>query len=94
MPERELRTLVGRLREELARSEKLDEDAREQLRAIAAEIDELLEGGAEASNEEKSSQERSLVERLTEASRAFESSHPRLVEALGRIADTLAKLGI
>lgn len=94
MPEQELRILVARLREELSRSEKLDADSYAQLRAMVAEIDELLERTGETSDEEKSSQGRSLMERLTAASRAFESSHPRLVEAVGRVVDTLAKLGI
>jgi hypothetical protein len=35
-----------------------------------------------------------LVERLREAVDEFEESHPALTEAVGRVVDALAKMGI
>ncbi|RMD81903.1 MAG: DUF4404 family protein [Candidatus Dadabacteria bacterium] len=95
MPERELRKLLERLRQELATSEDLDPAARERIEAMAGEVEALLaQRQGETSVAQGEEGEQSLVERLVAAAEAFESSHPRLVEAVGRIADALAKLGI
>ena len=36
----------------------------------------------------------SIIERLREAVRAFETTHPTLTGAIGRVADALAGVGI
>jgi hypothetical protein len=68
----------------------VDPESRELLVALARDIEALLErtepGGAD--------DEPPLVERLRAATERFEESHPALTEAIGRIADQLARLGI
>ncbi len=94
MPERELRELLEQLRAELAKSEALDQDVRQQLSAAIAKIEDLIGHAREKPPEERSAASDSLIETLGEARKRFESSHPTLFEVLGRVADTLAKLGI
>jgi len=49
----------------------------------------IEEGGEETSDENES-----LLERLNEATRHFEESHPTLTAMVGRVAESLSNLGI
>jgi hypothetical protein len=81
-----LRETLAELRQELARTDAADHDARERVQAAAREIDAWLEH-AEAPED-------SLGERLREAVVRFEEDHPRLSATLQRVVDALADLGI
>jgi hypothetical protein len=47
-----------------------------------------------AESELESDEHESLRERFDEAARQFEESHPTLTAVVGRVADSLANLGI
>lgn len=87
--EPELRERLEQLHRELERTGSVDGGSRALLREILDDIRDLLER-SEASRHTHLS----LVERLGEAAREFEESHPRLAATVGRVADALANLGI
>lgn len=78
-----LRRMLESLHTELQGAESVDERSRELLREVDADIQKLLE----RSDAEK---DESLSLRLRE----FEERHPALTEAVGRVLDALAKMGI
>jgi predicted component of type VI protein secretion system len=78
-----LRRMLENLHAELQSAESVDDRSRELLREVDADIQELLERSDGQGNE-------SLTERLRE----FEERHPALTEAVGRVLDALAKMGI
>jgi len=87
----ELREHLQALQKELANTDAVDGDARELLERLLADIQSILD----RSEEEEDPQSRgSLVERLENATREWETSHPTLATAIGRVMDTLANMGI
>lgn len=70
---------------ELSRSEHLDADEVEKLKATVKEIKSVLE--------ERANEEESLSELVTSSARRFEESHPVLTQNLGRLADILQQMG-
>lgn len=89
MPRTRLRQTLEELEHELERAGPVDGRSRELLDHVVDEVRELLER-----TEEPAGKQRSLRERLTEATEAFETDHPALAEALGRLATALSNLGI
>ena len=89
MPRAELLERLSELHAELERSDRVDDESRRLLAALADEIRALLESSPEGGEEHAS-----LAERLGESVREFEESHPQLAAAVGRVADTLSNLGI
>ena len=89
MPRTRLRQTLEELEQELERAGPVDERSRELLEHVVAEVREIL-----ARTEEPGDEERSLRDRLTEATEAFETEHPALAETLGRLATALSNLGI
>lgn len=89
MPRTRLRQTLEELEQELERMGPLDPPSRELLEHVMAEVRELL-----ARTEETGEEQRSLRERLAEATEAFEADHPALAETLGRLATALSNLGI
>ncbi len=83
-----LNQLLEELRTELGSSDALDDQAKEQLRGIAQEIE-----GAVGPDEDKSLGSEAMNQ-LEQAAVGFESEHPRLAGILSQITDTLSKLGI
>lgn len=83
-----LREMLEQLHAELQRADSIDDRSRELLRAVTNDIDAVLERSGEAPRGE------SLVERLRESLGQFEGEHPALTEAVGRVMDALAKMGI
>jgi hypothetical protein len=83
----ELQRMLEQLHEELehTRSDDVDERSRELLRSVMQDLREL---DAEAEEDQ------TLLDRLGEAARDFEKSHPKLAAAVGRVMDTLSNLGI
>ena len=82
-----LREKLAELHAELAKTESVDERSREALEHLLRDIQALLEESGER-------QHASLSERISQATRDFEESHPTLSATLGRVADALSNLGI
>ena len=81
--------MLEKLHEELQRAgNEVDGRSRELLRAIMSDIRAIIEPTEEAAPLD------SLGQRLRESVDAFEGSHPALTEAVGRVVDALAKMGI
>ena len=78
--------MLEQLRAELERTDAVDEGSRELLRAVDADIHGVLERSGERPE--------SMTERLRETVERFEDTHPALTEAVGRVLDALAKMGI
>jgi hypothetical protein len=89
MPDQHLREMLEKLHAELKRTGgSIDDRSREMLRAVMDDIRAILEPSADEAHPE------SLGQRLREAVDEFEESHPALTEAVGRVVDALAKMGI
>ena len=82
-----LRATLEQLHAELAKTESVDERSREALESLLRDIQTLLEHSGARPHP-------SLRERLSQATRDFEESHPTLSATLGRVADALSNLGI
>jgi len=92
MPKRpELRERLQKLHEELENTDSVDVDARELLGELLADIRSLLD---RSSDEDAAHTPDSLSERLEAATREWETSHPTLSAAVGRVMDTLSNMGI
>jgi hypothetical protein len=89
MNQRELRRSLERFRTELEKTESIDENARELLRDLEREIEEVLE----RSGEEGSPADHSVAEHLSAAIAQFEAEHPTLTASLTEILDSLARMG-
>jgi hypothetical protein len=83
-----LQKLLEELHTELGSTDTLDDQAKEQLRGIAQEIE-----GAVGPDEDKSLGS-DAMNQLEQAAVGFESEHPRLAGILSQITDALSKLGI
>jgi hypothetical protein len=83
-----LQKLLEELHAELGQADALDDQAKDQLRGIAQQIE-----GAVGPDENKGLGSEAMNQ-LEEAAVDFEVEHPRLAGILGQITDTLAKLGI
>ena len=89
MREPHLRETLEQLHTELKCADTIDERSRELLRGVIADIEDLLER-----NQKRGTQPESIIEQLREVVRAFETTHPTLTDAIGRVADALAGMGI
>jgi hypothetical protein len=87
MPRDRLRSTLQALHAELEAADSLDAEARDRLRSAAREIEQALDADAPESAS-------SLGDRLLEATRHFEATHPTVAAAVGRVIDALAALGI
>jgi hypothetical protein len=85
-----LRSRLAELHAELENVDALDADARAALEHVMRDIQELLARAEDAGEDDAPS----LADRLREAGRHFEESHPALTATLGRVVDALAALGI
>ena len=83
-----LRQMLEQLHAELQRSHGLDDRSRERLDSALSDIEDLL------SRAEAGKPPESIMERLREAIGVFEQTHPTLTAAIGRLAATLANIGI
>jgi len=88
MSEQHLREMLEQLHTELKNTGNIDDRSRELLRAVMDDIRAIVEPTEGAARPEP------LGQRLREAVDAFEESHPALTEAVGRVVDALAKMGI
>ena len=90
MPKTQLRERIQELLGELEQVKAVDPGARDRLAAVVEEIRSAVEN----SDEDGSEADDSLLERLNEATRHFEESHPTLTAMVGRVAESLSNLGI
>ena len=89
MSEDQLRRTLTRLHEELGQEDHLHGETLALLREVLGDIEAKLEAEQQAAAGEES-----LADRLKEAARDFEASHPQLTETVGRLADALAGMGL
>ena len=87
MKDQKLDQLLEQLHKEIEGIDSVDEKGRELLRALAAEINNLLErtGGSHPA---------SLLERVEQAMEHFEVSHPDLTATLANLSAILSNAGI
>ena len=89
MRERDLRQLLEQLHAEIQVTDTIDDRSRELLRGVLGEIEDLLER-----KQKQGTRPESIIERLRGAVKSFEKTHPTLTDAIGRVADALAAIGI
>jgi hypothetical protein len=88
MEEKDLPNLLKELRAELAHTKAVDEQGRELLHALNADIRSLLERSEDDDSDD------SLFERLQDSIDYFEATHPRLTTALSQLLNALNNAGI
>jgi hypothetical protein len=86
-----LKTTLGDLHAELRSLEQLDPETRRLLEEAAADIGRLVGGSQESGRAESHA---SIIDRLTNAARDFEESHPTLAGTVGSVIDALGRIGI
>ena len=93
---KQLRERLEELHRELADTQSVDPGSRELLGEVLDDIRHILEREGAGVSEDRgpSDAEPPLAERLREAAHHFEDSHPNLFTAVGRVVDTLSRLGI
>ncbi len=89
VPREQLREFIHHLRDELAGGEPLSSEDRARLEGVLGEVSAILESEAA-----ESSIGGELFDELREFADRFEESHPAMALVLGRIADSLSRLGI
>ena len=89
MSREELRNTLASLHETLNETSDVDDDTRELLASVTADIQRLLvdDGSAVEADD-------SLSERIADMSRDFDAHHPMIGGLLQRLSDGLANLGI
>ena len=87
MEEPDLTNLLKQLRAELKNAKAVDPQGRELLRDLDADIRNLLERSDDDTDD-------SLLERLQENIDYFETTHPRLTQALSQLLNALNNAGI
>jgi hypothetical protein len=90
MEKHELVEQLAQLHEELARTDCADPATLEQLRTLTADI-ERLTGEEEAVDADEAEP---ITSGLRNLLLKFESEHPQLAVAIGKVADALAAIGI
>jgi hypothetical protein len=89
MPHERLRHTLAELHAELEDEDSLDAETRSLLRDAAREIEHALESGTAGEEDH-----RGAAERMVDVRQHFEATHPRVAEAVQRVLDALAALGI
>jgi len=90
MSDPKLRTVVDEIRAQLARAEGLNANTRRSLEELVGDLEGVIDrppGSAPQGAE-------GLRDRLADAVRRLEASHPVLSTTLGNVVDTLAFFGI
>ncbi|MBX7167132.1 MAG: DUF4404 family protein [Pirellulales bacterium] len=96
-PSDKIRRTLAELHAELAHVDQLDVDVKELLARAAAEIEGKLQAGAASATAPagtEASGQASLEERLADAARHFEVSHPTLAGMIETLSNALSQLGI
>lgn len=88
MTDKKLSELLEQLHNELGNAEAVDEKGRELLRALNADIQNLLDRSEGGGSDD------SLLERMQDTIDHFEVTHPTLTSALSHIMNVLNNAGI
>lgn len=88
MTEKNLTQLLEQLRHELSSAQAVDDKGRELLRALNADIQNLLDRSDDAESNDN------LLDRLQDTIDHFETSHPTLTAALSQMLNSLSNAGI
>lgn len=76
------------LQEELQEDEAFDDDARQKLADVRADIDQMLD------EEQEDPDRDTFAERLQDAVYQFEASHPQIAKSINNVLNTLSNMGI
>jgi ElaB/YqjD/DUF883 family membrane-anchored ribosome-binding protein len=90
MPKAEVHQRIQELLDELEQIDTEEAAARERLTQVLRDIRDAIEATDGAVPDRSDS----LIERLNDATRQFEESHPTLTAMVGRVAESLSNLGI
>ena len=90
MTDKDLRTLLEGLRDELQHIESMDEKGRDLLRDLDSDIHELLQ----RSGDSGAQADETVLQRFQSAMDHFEITHPNLTRALSEMMTALSNAGI
>lgn len=90
MPRNQLQSSLSELHESLTNVEQLDDETRQMMETLAADLQRLLRKEGELSADDVAP----VSNRLQELLLRFETEHPQITGILGRLASSLANLGI
>ena len=88
MSQDDLKDLLAKVHDELSDIDSLDDESASLLNTVVDDIHNVR--GDSPSDDES----HGFIERLKEGVKEFEEDHPQLTEAVGRVVDALARLGI
>ncbi len=94
MEKQQLNDTLTQLHDALAHGPQLDEESRERLSQLLADIQNVLQSDDTGESDSSDESGESLTDRLQDAIADFEAAHPQFSELMGRIADGLSQLGI
>jgi hypothetical protein len=83
---KKIRAVLAQLHKELQRAEDVDIEAREILKVLHRDVEELEEAGG--------TEIESIVNRARELESRFAANHPVLEQTARELADAIAKMGI
>jgi len=87
MSNREIKELLGKLRDEIRKTE-LDDDTVSLVRDLDADIDDLLDPEGERAETE------SVLEKARELETNFATDHPNIERFMREVIDVLVRMGI
>ena len=90
MEQHDLTAKLSQLHTELAKTDQVDAESLDLLRKLTADIGRLLDAKDNAGDEDTEGVASGLKDLLLK----FESEHPELANAVGKVADALASIGI
>ena len=90
MDKQHLQDSLAQLHGALSEQGEIDQDTRDLLKTVAADIDRLLDDSSENTSEDVEPVSAQVQDLLLK----FETDHPELTAALNRVASALANLGI
>jgi hypothetical protein len=88
MSQDDLKKLLSKVHEELSNVDNLDDESASLLDTVVNDIHGVLGDDA------KVDEPHGFIDRLNDAIQEFEEEHPQLTDAVGRVVDALARLGI
>jgi len=89
-----LRETLNELHAELENVEEVDPEMRGMLLGAAQEIDEKIQPTETDATDSPAAEDQPLDDRLADAARHFEVTHPTLSGIISRLANGLSQLGI
>lgn len=88
MSQHDLKDLLAKVHAELSDIEELDAESASMLATVVDDIHAVL------GDDEVVAEPHGFIEQLKEAAQDLEEEYPRLTQAVGRVADALARMGI